>query len=474
MKIIAITTTLLLAAGQAAFANLSSQLIPGQGNLYYEIGGGDITPLPYDSGTNIRLNVGGNASLGLNCGAFNPETSIMNSLNGVGHSFGKMAADVKNNLTGMIIGEAGYEMAKAMPNVYKFMRDGFSLGQDGFSLSTKSCQTMLSEVDQGKNPGKDWMNAAMGQDWQYHMSLASSQAAKEGLLGSNSNDITQAQSTIDQDAGKSGVQWVQGISKKGQTFAGGKFQPTIKLTSDTVIAGYNVLLGNNRSYDDMTTPMQISVNQGITGIFASPIDAGKWAEYVIGENTITTYSGGSKMATPGKGLLHYIESQTQQIKPILARLVEEQTTQNINLKELQKLNSPKITISPGVISAIQKINDPTLQAIWVSRIAQGIAANRVINKAELVRQFLLVGSQVPAISANSAAQKGIESDMQHLNMFINSVRQGPENTRTFLSGSISDLLHAVHNQEVSNASIQASSSLGPLMENGAISRGKES
>jgi integrating conjugative element protein (TIGR03755 family) len=298
------------------------------------------------------------------------------------------------------------------------------------------------------------------------MSLAGSQADEDGLLGGSAGDIVQAKAQIDKNAGKSGVQWVQGIHKDGQTYAGGQGQPVIELTADTITAGYNVLIGGNRPYDDKSAPIANSNNAGITDVFASPTAASAWAEYVIGEHAISTYAGGKKKSTPGKGLLHYIQAQTTTLRPIISKLVTGETA--LTLKSLQELDSPKITISAGVIKAIQKINDPTLQAIWVNRIAQGIAANRVINKANVIRQFLLVGSEVPAIASNTVAQSGIQTDIEHLNLFINSVRQGPGNTQTFLAGSISDLLSAVRSQELANASTQPSAPAAPVLQNGAI------
>ena len=449
------------------YADAPQALIPGNDGLYYLVGGGDVTPLPYDNGTDIDLNIGGNAGLGFNCGSFNPEATIINSVNGLKGSFGAIANAAAHNLTGIIIGQSSYVISKSMPNIYKVMTNALTFGQKDLSLSTKSCQTMLSEISQGQNPDQDMINAAIGQDWQYHMSMADSQASSQGFLGESNDDISSAKAAVEEDAGKDGVQWVQGTEHRGQLMAGGQGQPTIELTYDTILAGYNVLVGDSRQYDDKSAPAKTTDNQGITGVFASSNDAGIWARYVLGENTITTFAGGKKKTTPGKGLLHFVQNQTQILKPIISKLVTGQTP--LTLQNLQQLDSPKITISPGVITAIQKLGDPTLEAIWVNRIAQGIAANRVINKAELIRQFLLVGSQVPSISANGPAQKGIQKDIAHLNMFIDSIRQGPGQTKVLLANSISTLLAAVHNQQVANASIRPASEQ-PVIQNGAIAQ----
>ncbi|MCP3679093.1 MAG: hypothetical protein GY782_01960 [Gammaproteobacteria bacterium] len=68
---------------------LSSNLIPSESSdLYYEIGGGNDIPLPafYDS-SYIPLNANAQVGLGFNCGIFNPQAALTNSLNQIKHRF---------------------------------------------------------------------------------------------------------------------------------------------------------------------------------------------------------------------------------------------------------------------------------------------------------------------------------------------------------------------------------------------------
>ena len=459
----AITLTMVTASSWA------DSLIPSNSGIYYKIGGGDVTPLPYDSGQDVNLHVGGNASLGFNCGAFNPLMTIMDSINGFGQvSWKGITQTAEEHMRGVLAGEVGVMLAKGMPNVYKWLTDGINLGQGTYNLHFKSCQTMWNQAGSGQNPNANIMDMnlqARQQDWKYHMSLAGD-STMQTLLGAAKQDIQQVSHSVSQDDGKKGVQWVQGVRNDSQYFAGGDGQPPIRLTFDTVVAGYNVLVGDSRPYNDQGAPTKSKDNQGLVGVFDSPLVAAKWAEYVIGENQITTYNKGKNTASPGRGLLHFIQVQSQLVEPILAGLVT--GSRELTLTNLKLLDSPKITISPGVIRSIQAINDPTMRAIWVNRIAQGIAANRVMNKAQLIKQLLLVGSQVPAISSNTVAQKGIAADIKHLDAFISSVRQGPSETQEFLSNSITGLIGSVAATENANASVQPNKGSGAVMQNGAI------
>ncbi|MCK4608951.1 MAG: integrating conjugative element protein [Gammaproteobacteria bacterium] len=446
-------------------------LIPGSnGSLYYEIGGGDVTPLPYTGeGTDIHIDFGGNASLGFNCGAFDPAISIVNSLNSVEESFGNITQYIYDNMTSLIIGEAGYLMAKAMPNVYKFMRDGIDFGQQDFSLTTKSCETMLDDVDEGKNPGDDWMQVAMGDDWKYHMSLAGTQAAKQGMLGSsNDSDIVAAKADVDEDGGENGVQWVQGNSSDGQLYAGGKGQPKIYLTYDTVMAGYNVLVDPSRSYNDNSAPPDTDEYKRLRDDFSTPQDAANWMVKVVGEQEVTTYSGGDKKSTPGIGLLNDVQDQTTLIKDDLTDLID--GSKELNVDNLTAVSPPKIMLNDSVIEMLRKQTDPLMQAIYVNKLAAEVAVAQVIDKAKLGLQMLEVGKQVPEIYVNSAAQKGIEEDIKRMQQWISDLRANPRDNEEFVGKTVTTMMGATSAQERSSATIRPSGDQISAMEGGAIQK----
>ncbi len=458
-----------------AYADVSvsqGSLVPGDTNgLYYQIGGGDVTPLPYaPDSSDIYLNVNGNAGLGYNCGVFNPEASIVNSLNNMDASFEKMITHVISNAEGALMELPAYKLAQAMPDLYKLIQDGIGNGQFDFNVSTKSCQQMVSEVGSGKNPYNDWLQASLGDDWKYHMSLADSQAAASGMLGSSSQDINAAKKQVDQDNGKSGVQWVRGIKKNGEKYAGGQGQPTIYLTYDIAVAGYNVLIAGNRSYDDTNAPSKTTSNARLVDAFPNPKVAGQWVAKVVGEQEITTFANGQKQSIPGIGLLGDVQTEAATIKKNIVDLVD--GSQTISLDRLKAISPPKVMLNSAVIQMLRKQTNPLMQAIYVNKIAQEVAVARAIDKAKLGLQLLEVGSQVPSIYANNAAQKGTKADEDRMRQWISELRNNPKDNEEFVGSTIAILMGAINTQEVASSAIRPSENTPPTMQNGAIKTGQ--
>ncbi len=447
---------------------LQEGLVPGESDgLYYEIGGGDVTLLPYaPDNTSIDLNVDGNAGVGYNCGVFNPQASIVNSLNSAESSFESMLTQVITDGEGSLMELPAYELEQAMPDLYKLIQDGVSNGQFDFNVSTKGCQEMVSEIGAGKNPYNDWGLASIGDDLKYHMSLADSQATPDGELGDSTQDINAAMKQVNQDNGRNGVQWVRGINKSGQLYAGGQGQPTIYLTFDTVVAGYNVLIGDNRSYDDTSVPSKTDSNARLVTTFPNPTVAGQWVAKVVGEQMITTYAGGQKQNTPGIGLLNDVQSESEQVKQLLQSLVD--GSQPVTLDNLKLISPPKIILNNEVIQMLRKQTNALMQTIYLNKIAEEVAVARVIDKAKLGLQLLEIGSQVPTIYANSAATSGIKIDEDRMREWINDLRDSPKDNEEFVGHTVSALLSATQTQEAISASIRPSETPPPLMEDGAV------
>ncbi len=469
--VIATTLSLLISSAMADSPVIHGGLVPGDTNgLYYDIGGGDVTALPYaPDNTDLNLNVIGNAGLHYNCGVFDPSASIVNSLNGAKSSFEQMTTQVFENGRGALLELPAYEIAQSLPDLYKLAQDGITNGRFDFDLGTKNCQEMGSEIMQGRNPYNDWATASIGDDWKYHMSLADTQAASSGLLGSTAGDINSVKHQVDQDNGKNGVQWVNGVSKNGQLYAGGQGQPLINLTSDTVIAGYNVLIGSNRSYNDKGAPASTPSDKRLVSAFATPVDAAKWVAKVVGEQQITTYSGGQKQSTPGIGLLNDVSQEAQTIKQQLVDMVR--GNKPVNLKNLQAVSPPKVIINSATITMLRKQSSAgsnLMQTIYINKLAQEIAVARVIDKAKLGLQLLEVGSQVPSVYANHAAQVGIQADESRMQQWIGHLRNSPKDNEEFVGQTISRLMGASHASENAGVSIRPSQQTPPLMQDGAI------
>jgi len=254
----------LIAVGMMSFSIVSpASLIPtGNDAFYYKLGGGQAIPIPaFIDQQSLPLDVKGELGLGYNCGVFNPIASIMHSLNGehLKNSFMNIKAQIIQNATSAILEWPMYEISRANPSLYNLMTNNIFGAKDDVSLSTKSCQVMQNEIAQGKNPYHDWGQISVGNDWKHYMSfdngnfLANANASLPN--GLDPTDINEVKDQVNKDNGKNGVSWVNGVNTgRSGLYAGGEDQPPILVLNDTAIAGYNVIIGNGRAYNDTSAP----------------------------------------------------------------------------------------------------------------------------------------------------------------------------------------------------------------------------
>lgn len=451
-----------------------ADLIPGNSAIYYKFGGGDIVPEPPVMNTQtLPLGVSGSIGLGYNCGSFNPIASIVNSLNNMKGSFQDMMGQVIASAKGALMEMPAYLIEKADPSLYQMIQSGIFNGQKDFELSTKSCEMMAAQIDQGQNPYNNWLQASLGDNWKYHMSLANDDSpAAQTLLSENlgssiqKQDVNQAKKEVSKDNGKRGVPWTHGPVLNGSPHAGGKGQPEILLIQDAVIAGYNVLL--DRDYDNKKPPLKTKNNERIVSVFLSPAAAAQWTAKVAGDHLITTYSGGDKKSEPGVGLLGETQTLTNTIKKDLTSLVDGE--KKITPDNLRKISSPRVMINQSVILTIRKQISPIMQMIIIQKLSQEVAAARIIDKANMARELLEIGSQVPSIYANKAAQKGIQSDVKRLKDDINNILFNQRVNKELVSSTVNTILNETARRENRDVRIRPSADTPEPLDHGAIIR----
>ena len=447
-----------------------NSLIPGNtGGLYYQLGGGDVTPLPYaPDSDDIDLGVSGTAGLGYNCGQFNPMASIVNGLDGLKGSFEHMEAHVMSNAEGALLELPAWKLSQTFPTLYRLLQDGISNGQFDVGISEKNCQQMSSEISQGKDPYNDWLQASLGDNWKYHMNMSGSQ--NSNLLGASVPDIHQASQEVNADNGKSGVQWTHGnnLPNKGDAlYAGGQGQPVIHLIGDTVLAGYNALVDKTRLPWDKSTPAPTPANKNLLNAFPSPADAAKWIVNVVGEQEITTYPGGDKTSTPGVGLLSDVQISAADIKKKLVALVTN-VNSDLSIKKLQEVSPPRVMINNATIQMLRNQTDGVMQAIYIDKLADEVAVARVIDKAKLALNIMQVGEQVPPINANHAAQNGIALSIKHLKSWIAELRENPKDNQEFVGNTVAALINDEKSKQIATSMTRPSANKAEPMVDGAL------
>jgi integrating conjugative element protein (TIGR03755 family) len=454
-----ITTSISLITIPSVFA--ASGLIPAvKSGLYYQMGGGNDVPLPafYNTST-IPLDVDGDVGLGFDCGAFNPVASIKNSLNNIKNSALNVEHQVLNDATSAITEFPLYELSRADPNLYNLITRAMAGAREDIAVSTKSCEVMQSEIASGQDPYANWGQISLGNSWKQTIGTAET---------SGNGDINQARQKVSQDAGRSGVPWVNpdalsSISGVSTHNAGGVNQPPIHIIHDTALSGYGVI--ENSNHTTLAHSIANHTHSELATVFPTAHSAADWITNVVGDEIITTYNNGSKNSQPGVGLYTDIEYQTKQIIPKLQALVIGNTP--LTLDNLNAISPENMTLSPDIIRTIQR-QPKVIQGIVINKLAQNIAAMMVINKARLAMRILQSGSRIPAIYANQAAQKNIQQAISWLQQDIQNILMFIKARQELMSNMLSTVLSAGQSQETDNTAVAVPKPQLPEMEHGAV------
>jgi integrating conjugative element protein (TIGR03755 family) len=444
-------------------------LIPSiQSGFYYQLGGGNDVPLPafYDT-SYIPLNANSDVGLNFDCGAFNPIASIKHSLNEIKNSAMNVEKQVLQDATGAVTEFPLYELSRSDPNLYNIITSAMAGAKEDISVSTKACEVMQSQIAAGQNPYAHWGQISLGNRWKQE--IGSAELSGDG-------DINQARHAVSQDAGKSGVPWVNPDSPMGANgsqaqLAGGENQPPIRVIHDTSVAGYNVVLNDSSSHFTQGHLFGASAKSSLSKAFPTAKDAADWVTNVVGDETITTYNGGQKSSQPGVGLYSDIQYQTQQILPKLQALVIGETP--ASPENLNAVSPDGMALSPEMIRSI-KGQSKVIQSIIVNKLAQNIAAMTVINKARLAMRILQSGVRIPAIYGNKAAKQNIQHSIALLQQDVEDILMFVKARQTLMSNMLSTIVQAGQSQQAKNTAIAMPKSNSPMMKHGAISNQTDS
>ncbi|WP_440993554.1 integrating conjugative element protein [Cysteiniphilum litorale] len=431
-----IAGTLALHSSSVYAAYSSNVPSPSDSPLYYSIGGGDVVPDPPSMSNSISVSISGLGAMNYNCGLFNRNASIANALNGVEDSAMNMFNNAVNSAEGAVMEMPAYIIAKANPSLYQLMQNGLFSGFGDFDLGLKSCGQMQQDIDNGKNPYNGMFKASTSNHWKAFQYGSDSRSSLNQLSysASEQSDVNQARTKIAESNGADGVQWTHGATIHNAYHAGGDGQPAILLTYDIVMAGVNAMLSNKDYYADANIPKTDSLHQ----FFAKPSEAAKWAQDVLGEKTITT-GGGNKGTQPGKGLLPKVQSQYEDVFKGLVDLVG--GSKEINVDNLKAVSTNRLMISGDIIQNLQ--TDPAMRrSMETSALAQGVAALRVIDKAQELILILQTARQVPSISINEVAQDQITEDITTLNSQIKQIVDNNETNKKLLTSTIGNMMAA--------------------------------
>jgi len=377
-------------------------------DVLYSIGGGRAVSMsPVSNMRSIGVGVGWNSNL--ICGDMSISTTIQNQLNGITNGFQTIMSNVIQNATAAVASLPALIIQRADPGLYNLLTNGILQARLDFDRSKLTCRAMAEKMADVAGGQVGWSHIADGMVLKQAVANADAVSAIEQTETSRGNE---------------GVTWVGGEN------AGGSGQRPIRVVSDVVSAGYNLV--NGRDVDDTSSIAPGNCGGNLTcETWNSPAAASAWAVRVLGEQEQRTCETCTKtVTTPGGGLTPLIQEEYETKLEALQELIT--GSRSLSLDNLQAAGSASLPITRGVIEALRDEPD---QDILARRLASEIALSSVLEKALLLQRTLLTGRKEPNVAANELAQKAVSHESDLLDREIHNLKTELELRRELASNS---------------------------------------
>ncbi|MNZ41730.1 hypothetical protein D3C78_592860 [compost metagenome] len=396
--------------------------------VLYTIGGGSAVGSPSTLYRPSGLGVGLSWQANLMCGNMSLETTLENQLNGLTNGFQQIMGSIVQNATQAVMSLPALIIQRANPGLYELLSNGVLQGRIDFDRSKLTCQAMAQKmadtIDQGS-----WGALAKGQEMQSN--LAQSQDAVSVVQDTERNN------------GNQGVTWIGGNK------AGGTGQQPIRVTSDVVRSGYNLLHGRA-----VTESAAIVGNDcddtALCRTWSTPQSAADWAVRVLGETEVATCDDcETRRTTAGAGLTPLIQEAYTEHLQALQALLDGSTP--INADSLAAASSPMLQVSRGVIEALR--DDPD-QDLLARRLASETALSSVIDKSLLLLRTLLAGGHEPNVESAEPAQKALAKNIDTLEREISTLQVEMQVRQTLAQNTASWVLERQEAASTASRAVQ--------------------
>lgn len=371
--------------------------------VMYSIGGGNASgvPLTYTKPNTIGLGLEWNSNL--ICGNMDMMATVENQLNGITNGFQQLMGEVVDSATGAVSSLPAMLIQRANPGLYELLSNGVLQGRLDFDKSKLACQAMsakLADVVTSAAFGAVSDGQAM-QDM-----LGAADGAVTGALGDGSGiDAVSAMKGLEENLGQNGMAWLGGMA------AGGVNQDPIKITADSVKAGYNAI--NNRDEGDTSSISSSDCKGGAAcTLWKSPEEATEFAQRVVGESerqTCRTEGCKTSDSTGGVGLTPLVQEEYEKRLELMQQLLS--GAKPITPENLKEVSSDMLPVTRGVIEALK--DDPD-QGILAQRIASETALSSVLEKAFMLLRLMQAGSKNPRIEEMKPVSIAVANNIKHL------------------------------------------------------------
>jgi len=365
--------------------------------------------------------------LGMTCGKFDPKFAVQNTLN----LLTERLTNLTNQVQTAVAALPGYIICRAAPQLCQLMQNYTVRAEELINIAVKDCQQMDADLAVGRDPLDGWLKIGRG--------------ARLLVEGSKTGDVysaVEAAKSYSPDEGIAG--WLGGHT------AGGVNQPPIRPVSDTVRAGYNMLLGRA-----VTDGSKATGEDPLINIWSTPEAAAKWTAEVVGEvrpdinrNAVQASVGGdtsgsddgdagqggedvevteawlqTDSATPGLGLAPKVRKEAILIEEQLLALIKQYADPTTPRSHRRGGLATSWGISSTMITLdlLAMLNQAPMQAAYVKQLAQEMAVTNVSLYAMEARRTLVAGRNEPQIAAHEPAMTEIERSIKTLEREIDGL-----------------------------------------------------
>jgi len=386
-------TVILLAMSHQSNAQASTLLenellnVTENTRLYYQLGGSRPISPPPSTPTNLRL--GGNVRVGLgySCGKFDPTIGLRNFFTNIENGIDDAMNTVVQAATSAITSLPALIVSRNSPDLYELVQTNVFRAEKKWSINSKSCEALESEIAQGKNPFKEWLPEA-----------SATMLAEEA---ESNPDINQAMEDVATDSGDGGINFP--VADRGIIKAGGRDQPHIQPLTSAIITGYNTQIERTDMTSTLAPTSTIALQTPIVRTFESPAHMVAWTREVMGEQDKATSAHENPNSTAGRGLLAVASDQEVEVRDLLTNIVA--NPRGATPEELSGIYTQNLLLTDEVLDGIRK---SSYKNLLIDRFSGEIALNQEIEKALMVRRTLLVGMVEKNIAASGAAQTEIQ------------------------------------------------------------------
>ena len=301
----------------------------------------------------------------LACSKFDPKLSVDYALTGLKETMSTIESIPKTVISSL----PGVVFCRALPGVCELAQEYTARFENRFNLAVKSCEQMIADATQGRNPYQDVFDVTVENAWNQ---------------GQQANKTpAQVQEEISEAKDK-GITWV------GNEKHGGRGQRQIRPVRHTIAAGWCIANGETRTDCETST----AENQ-YTRTWRVVTELKQWITDIVGDIGFWIYRGApAPQSYPGLGLNAKVSEREPLIKAKLEQLIQTPANKiyDIDPKDLEFLSSSSQEMLPQIVAALQV----DLDQEWLSkRLANEIASAQVLDEALLARRLLLIGSKEP-------------------------------------------------------------------------------